>query len=207
MRRARLQIQKIQVGKRLQVSPYFHHSYQAPLVVTNSKTRKHRARHDRRFPCGTCARRFGTKNDLDRHRATVHHQGAAGFYCDVTGCKRRGRAFSRKDNFVKHLRDVHGLVQGADGTVAMFSTRKGDGSEDVARGDGTELSGECECGMLRKENEELREELDALRREMEACGSRQREELVAYRERESRLWRLLERAMSRDNNQMASQQR
>lgn len=106
---------------------------------------------------------------------------------------------------MKHLRDVHGLVEGATGAVSMLLTGRGDRAEDVVRGDGTDLSGECECGMLKKENEELRGELDALRRETEACGSRQQEELVACRERESRLWGLLERAMSRDNIELASQ--
>lgn len=127
-------------------------------------------------------------------------------YCDVPGCKRRARAFSRKDNFAKHLRDVHGRVDNPTRVASVALTGNGGGVEDAARRDGTELRDECECGVLRREKDELRRELDTLRRGIEAEGSRQREELMACREREARLWRLLERAMSRDNIEMASQQ-
>lgn len=104
---------------------------------------------------------------------------------------------------MKHLRDVHGLVGGGARAASVGLTDE-KGLVDVARRDGADVREECECGVLKKENEELRGELDALRRGMEAKGLRHREELAACREREARLWRLLERAMSRDSIAAAS---
>lgn len=104
---------------------------------------------------------------------------------------------------MKHLRDVHGLVEGGTRAASLGLTEE-KGVEHVAWRDGADVIEECECGVLKKENEELRGELDAMRRGMEAESSRQREELAACREREARLWRLLERAMSRDSIETAS---
>ncbi|SPN98762.1 uncharacterized protein DNG_01803 [Cephalotrichum gorgonifer] len=124
--------------------------------------KKHTARHSRRFTCSACATKFGTKNDLQRHRATVHGQRSAdAWFCDDPTCKRRDRGFSRKDNFMKHLRDVHGRVDSDSRASSRSPSVPSTGGkrkrvdEDAALGSRPrEL--DCECRALRWENEELR---------------------------------------------------
>lgn len=55
--------------------------------------------------CNT--RNFGSKGDLKRHRQTLHNSRA--FICTIPACKRRGKAFGRKDNLSEHLKRIHGV--------------------------------------------------------------------------------------------------
>lgn len=61
--------------------------------------------------CPNCTRLFTTTKDRDRHLRTVHHQATPGgdtWVCHQSKCKRKGKPFSRHDNYLKHLREVHG---------------------------------------------------------------------------------------------------
>ncbi|KAK5652781.1 hypothetical protein OQA88_9637 [Cercophora sp. LCS_1] len=58
--------------------------------------------------------RFGTAKDLKRHITTFHDRQASQTYspaeqlvCPEFGCKRNGKPFSRRDNFMEHIREVH----------------------------------------------------------------------------------------------------
>lgn len=70
-------------------------------------------KHTRPHECPRCRRRFGAAKDRDRHMQTVHRDAAARLpeilVCDEVNCRRQGRPFSRRDNYIKHLRDVHSV--------------------------------------------------------------------------------------------------
>jgi len=59
-----------------------------------------------RHACTQCNKRFGTRNDADRHLRSVHLK-ARPYICHETGCPRREQPFSRKDNYQNHLLKVH----------------------------------------------------------------------------------------------------
>jgi uncharacterized Zn-finger protein len=71
--------------------------------------RDHQRRHECRYQCDKCLTKFGAKGDLDRHQRTIHGSDKP-FLCQEDGCRRSDRPFSRKDNLLKHLRQVHGNI-------------------------------------------------------------------------------------------------
>lgn len=79
---------------------------------------KHMDRHDRPYRCSRpeCAQLEGFTyvGGLLRHERNVHslHGGPkAQMRCTVSTCKRHsGKGFTRKENFIEHLRRVHGIT-------------------------------------------------------------------------------------------------
>ncbi|EXJ78329.1 hypothetical protein A1O3_09490 [Capronia epimyces CBS 606.96] len=80
-----------------------------------SDLKKHNARHERQYRCHytQCMRKakgFATKNDLDRHLKSVHHENNRNteyYRCFAEGCPRAARNWPRLDNFKQHLQKVH----------------------------------------------------------------------------------------------------
>src|SRR5436190_2025152 len=92
-------------------------------MVSNVTFRKHQVRHARLFHCSKCDMKFGAKKDLLRHQRTIHGDGTpATWYCTHPGCKRQSKAFSRKDNLDKHLREVHLANNGQLQNVQSLTT-------------------------------------------------------------------------------------
>ncbi|TVY71378.1 Krueppel-like factor, partial [Lachnellula suecica] len=82
------------------------------IFKQKSAYRKHMDKHQRPYKCtkASCsANEFGSMGDLRRHQRTIH--GVRAFICTVPSCKRRGKAFGRKDNLSEHLKRVHGMGQ------------------------------------------------------------------------------------------------
>ncbi|KAH7120593.1 hypothetical protein EDB81DRAFT_861675 [Dactylonectria macrodidyma] len=91
------------------------------MLIHNRTMDKRRAR---KFSCPDCTLTFGSQNDVDRHRSSIHDRRRP-HVCRVPGCRRAGKGFSRKDNLMVHLRDVHGTsamgqprAEGIDGLEA-----------------------------------------------------------------------------------------
>lgn len=70
--------------------------------------------HDKPHKCDVpgCARTegFGTTNDLDRHKASVHKmtaRAARKWKCAVPSCKDPNKLWPRLDNFKQHLERMH----------------------------------------------------------------------------------------------------
>ncbi|XXG99022.1 hypothetical protein Hte_005356 [Hypoxylon texense] len=89
-----------------------------PRVGTNMEhiTQKHTRPHK----CPQCSRRFGTAKDRDRHAVTIDKDTVLrpleSWVCHEASCRRNGKPFSRRDNYLKHLREVHGKQgQGSEG--------------------------------------------------------------------------------------------
>jgi hypothetical protein len=58
------------------------------------------------FVCSYCSKRFKSRNDVDRHRSSVHDKSTP-YFCSEQGCPRSRKGFTRKDNYETHLRHVH----------------------------------------------------------------------------------------------------
>lgn len=74
-------------------------------------------RHQKPFCCHEpgCGRKdgFGTRNDLERHRKSVHgindnHRKSKVYKCFADNCVRKDKIWPRYDNFQQHLLRVHG---------------------------------------------------------------------------------------------------
>jgi hypothetical protein len=70
--------------------------------------------HDKPHKCNIagCTRieGFGTVNDLDRHKASVHKivsSVARNFKCAALGCRTAEKLWPRLDNFKQHLERMH----------------------------------------------------------------------------------------------------
>ncbi|KAK4144188.1 uncharacterized protein C8A04DRAFT_28090 [Dichotomopilus funicola] len=94
------------------VCPVCHDS-----VKTRSELTKHEARHNKPFKCPVqgCAKAdgFGTKNDLDRHKKSVHKMVTGDehvYRCNLGACSDRGKDWPRADNFRQHLKRKHQLT-------------------------------------------------------------------------------------------------
>lgn len=83
---------------------------------------KHLKRHSKPFGCthDGCNKVFGAKNDWKRHENSQHHQLEC-WKCDIRCCAGSsgsenpgicGKFFYRKADFIKHLKTVHGNVDG-----------------------------------------------------------------------------------------------
>lgn len=91
---------------------------------------KHMARHTKKWVCDhqTCPRGtegFATKNDLDRHKASVHRDNTVSrkeYKCVVPGCKDPNKVWDRKDNFKAHVKRMHTEVD-IDAIVEKFVSR------------------------------------------------------------------------------------
>lgn len=112
-----------------------------------------------------------------------------------------------------HMRNVHNQTNAVRDASLQSSSRPPSGQK-RKRGDGDEVTGGVEdesqgAGLqaLERENQKLRDEIEILRCEREAEAQRHREveaekarELVACREMQAKLVRMLDRALSKDGS-------
>lgn len=76
--------------------------------------RKHQIKHSKVFYCDVprCKRRgqgFGTSNDLERHKKSVHKIGLLekSYQCAAESCKTKTKIWPRLDNFKQHIDRMH----------------------------------------------------------------------------------------------------
>jgi len=86
---------------------------QAPCK-TKSELNKHNQRHRKAYICNVsgCTRKegFGTLNDLDRHKGSVHpdvFNAGPRFRCHIGSCQTKDKIWPRADNFRQHLKRMH----------------------------------------------------------------------------------------------------
>lgn len=79
-----------------------------------SDHKKHMLRHNKPWKCDypNCRRAgkgFGTSNDLDRHRKSVHRIGALqnSWKCASENCRNKEKIWPRLDNFKQHIHRMH----------------------------------------------------------------------------------------------------
>ncbi|PVH99496.1 hypothetical protein DM02DRAFT_656337 [Periconia macrospinosa] len=81
-----------------------------------SDYKKHMLKHDKPHVCDVqgCRRAavgkgFTTKNDLDRHKKSVHRVGVekGSYQCASEHCRNRGKIWPRLDNFKQHINRMH----------------------------------------------------------------------------------------------------
>lgn len=88
------------------------------LALSSSVSRKHVLRHEKPWKCGVpnCKRQqegFSTKNDLDRHKKSVHAVLPDGltndktYICAAAKCAKKNKVWPRADNFKQHCDRVH----------------------------------------------------------------------------------------------------
>ncbi|KUJ12654.1 uncharacterized protein LY89DRAFT_785959 [Mollisia scopiformis] len=79
---------------------------------TKADYNRHKRYHDKPESCPHCPRAFGTTKDLNRH-INDRHQRTKVYHCLDSTCERsvagNGEGFPRKDNWRRHMRDVHGI--------------------------------------------------------------------------------------------------
>ncbi|KAJ3528017.1 hypothetical protein NM208_g10419 [Fusarium decemcellulare] len=92
--------------------------------------RKHVLKHTLPFSCDVqgCSRDkgFTSKNDLDRHKRTVHgDRTVAGrtFVCPLGPCAKKHKLWPRADNFRSHLQRIHGKRYRADDDLSEYVHR------------------------------------------------------------------------------------
>lgn len=106
---------------------------------TKSELRKHMLKHTLPYHCDVrgCSRDkgFTSRNDLDRHKRTVHaDRSVAGrfFVCTLDGCaKKKHKLWPRADNFRCHLSRVHGKQYRADDDLTEYVYRSPPPSQDL----------------------------------------------------------------------------
>ena len=87
------------------------------MISNHRPSRKHMQRHNKPFVCNLreCARAkkgFTTKNDLDRHRKSVHkilssNTNDRSWICQGPNCNKKGKIWPRLDNFKSHCNRMH----------------------------------------------------------------------------------------------------
>ncbi|KAF1959317.1 hypothetical protein CC80DRAFT_545688 [Byssothecium circinans] len=95
-------------------------SFKCPRCKEVSKCpsdfKKHMLKHDKPHICDVrnCRRAavgkgFTTKNDLDRHKKSVHHVGVEkdSYQCASENCRNRSKIWPRLDNFKQHISRMH----------------------------------------------------------------------------------------------------
>jgi hypothetical protein len=124
-----------------------HQCSECPLAFrTKSEFNKHLQRHLKPFPCPYphCSRPegFSTKNDLSRHRKTVHkeHDGNGPIYvCRDGTCAEKNKRWPRADNFRQHLSRVHGKELRADDDLSPYLYQPSP-SREVLKGVGSSVA-------------------------------------------------------------------
>ncbi|PHH54238.1 Zinc finger protein 165 [Ceratocystis fimbriata CBS 114723] len=81
------------------------------------KLNHHKRYHERPHECthDGCGKRFGTKTHLERHVNDKHKQ-TRKYHCTEPGCaysRASGKGFPRKDNWRRHMLNIHGCSPGA----------------------------------------------------------------------------------------------
>ncbi|KAF6833898.1 C2H2 type zinc finger domain protein [Colletotrichum musicola] len=89
---------------------------------------KSELKHRKAFKCEVpgCTRKdgFGTLNDLERHRTSVHRElfgGGQKFSCNIDQCAAKEKMWPRADNFRQHLKRVHGRAVSSDEDLKEFT--------------------------------------------------------------------------------------
>ena len=121
-----------------------------PLQSDNSFSRC-LDQHAKSFSCDTahCMRKFGSKNDLSRHKREVHGKDDEGralklWNCPDVNCERHARGFPRSWNLRDHCQRIHGIEMSSD--VALSD---GLGSTDFDYSDFSDaLSTQCSSPQL-----------------------------------------------------------
>ncbi|KAF4837158.1 Metallothionein expression activator [Colletotrichum tropicale] len=97
------------------------------LCKTKSELNKHNQRHRKAFKCEVpgCTRKegFGTPNDLDRHKSSVHPELDSGprWRCNISAqCQAKDKLWPRADNFRQHLKRVHNQPVSADDDLNQY---------------------------------------------------------------------------------------
>ncbi|KAH8784681.1 hypothetical protein BGZ57DRAFT_883120 [Hyaloscypha finlandica] len=179
----------------------FHCDYAGCGELTfkyESQLKKHVDRHNRPFSCDECDEAFGAKKDLKRHRDTKHEKETEVF-CTMPGCKRAQIGFSRRDNLLKHIHNVH-AQKGEEKNLSNSAFPKS-GAKKMPKTAKKRKRMDADFEELSREEliESLLEEQSKNKRllqEMEQQKGRLEEELRGQRERyeknEDRLWRMIE---------------
>ncbi|KAK2003183.1 hypothetical protein LX36DRAFT_724995 [Colletotrichum falcatum] len=94
---------------------------------TKSELNKHNQRHRKAYICDVagCTRKegFGTLNDLDRHKGSVHPDVCnvgPRFRCHVGSCQTKDKIWPRADNFRQHLKRVHQRTVSPDDDLSEY---------------------------------------------------------------------------------------
>ncbi|KAF4983849.1 hypothetical protein FZEAL_830 [Fusarium zealandicum] len=95
---------------------------------TRSELRKHQLKHTLPWECDVtgCPRLkgFTSKNDLDRHKRTVHGDSSVAgrtFVCNIGACANKSKLWPRADNFRSHLSRIHGKRYRAEDDLAEYA--------------------------------------------------------------------------------------
>ncbi|KAK1971685.1 hypothetical protein LY78DRAFT_651508 [Colletotrichum sublineola] len=98
------------------------------LCKTKSELNKHNQRHRKAYKCNVsgCTRKegFGTLNDLDRHKGSVHPDicnVGPRFRCHIGSCQTKDKIWPRADNFRQHLKRVHQRIVGSEDDLSEYS--------------------------------------------------------------------------------------
>ncbi|KAF5659413.1 hypothetical protein FHETE_9419 [Fusarium heterosporum] len=97
---------------------------------TRSELRKHELKHSLPWHCNVsgCARDkgFTSKNDLDRHKRTVHGDRTVSgrtFVCNIGVCATKNKYWPRADNFRSHLQRIHAKTYSANDDLSEYIYR------------------------------------------------------------------------------------
>ncbi|KAH6968557.1 hypothetical protein DER45DRAFT_476401 [Fusarium avenaceum] len=100
------------------------------LCRTRSELRKHELKHSLPWHCNVsgCARDkgFTSKNDLDRHKRTVHGDRTVSgrtFVCNIGNCAKKSKYWPRADNFRSHLLRIHSKTYLANDDLSEYVHR------------------------------------------------------------------------------------
>ncbi|TDZ21283.1 Zinc finger protein 143 [Colletotrichum orbiculare MAFF 240422] len=93
------------------------------------KLNHHKRYHERPHECAHpgCGKRFGTKTHLDRH-INDKHKKTKKFHCTVSTClysKAGGKSFPRKDNWRRHMVNIHHVQPTSDPEPDMVDEAMG----------------------------------------------------------------------------------
>ncbi|KAI1013198.1 hypothetical protein LB503_001730 [Fusarium chuoi] len=97
---------------------------------TRSELRKHELKHSLPWHCDVtgCSRvkGFTSKNDLDRHKRTVHSDRTVSgrtFVCNIGNCAKKSKIWPRADNFRSHLQRIHAKTYSANDDLSEYVLR------------------------------------------------------------------------------------
>ncbi|KAH7326130.1 hypothetical protein B0I35DRAFT_474818 [Stachybotrys elegans] len=117
-------------------------------LKTKSELNKHHQRHSKPHLCPyTSCRRskegFSTKNDLQRHRKSVHRElegNGRVFVCREGSCMEKSKLWPRADNFRHHLDRVHHKKVGSDDDLSEFMHSPSPALRDTLKGVGSSVA-------------------------------------------------------------------
>ncbi|KAK1654356.1 hypothetical protein BDP81DRAFT_445206 [Colletotrichum phormii] len=94
---------------------------------TKSELNKHHQRHQKAFKCDVqgCTRieGFGTQNDLERHKGSVHPEffsSGPRYRCQRDSCATKTKIWPRADNFRQHLKRVHSITHNPEDDLREY---------------------------------------------------------------------------------------